>query len=206
MSERDRCKVGTKATHLSGALHYGPSVLLVAATAFELAAFDELDTLVCGVGPVEAAAATSRRLATGSPPEAIVNIGIAGARDLEPGTLVIGSEAVYCDLAGRSAALALIDRAEPDARMLALARSALPEARVLPIGTSARVGGAAAATDVEAMEGFAVLRAAALAGVPALELRAVSNRYTDARDAWRIEEALGVLAGGVRHLLGAFDA
>jgi len=206
VSERDRYEVGTKTAHLPGALDYGPSVLLVAATALELAAFGGLDTLVCGVGPVEAAAATARRLATGAQPEAIVNIGIAGARELEPGTLVIGSEAVYCDLAGQSAAVALIERAEPDAGMLALAGRTLPRARVLPIGTAARVGGASAMTDVEAMEGFAVLRAAALAGVPALELRAVSNRYSDARGDWRIEEALSVLAGAVRDLLEAFDA
>ena len=49
---------------------------------------------------------------------------------------------------------------------------------MLPIGTSARVGGGAAC-EVEAMEGFAVLRAAALAGVPALELRAVSNAVAE---------------------------
>lgn len=206
MSERDRWKVGTKTTHLPGALDDGPYVLLVAATALELAAFPGLDTLVCGVGPVEAAAGTATRLATAPRPVAIVNVGIAGARDLEPGTLVLGSEAVYCDLAAQSAALPLIDRAEPDARLLGLARRALPGARVLPIGTTARVGGAATTTDVEAMEGFAVLRAAALAGVPALELRAVSNRYADARGEWRIDEALAVLALAVHRLLEAFDA
>ena len=44
------------------------------------------------------------------------------------------------------------------------------------------------------MEGFGVLRAAALAGVPAVELRAVSNlvAQTD-RGLWRVEEALDAL-------------
>ena len=57
------------------------------------------------------------------------------------------------------------------------------------------------------MEGFAVLRAAALAGVPALELRAVSNAVGEAdRALWRIGEALDVLGGAVRRLLEALDA
>jgi predicted 5'-methylthioadenosine/S-adenosylhomocysteine nucleosidase len=179
-------------------------VLLVAATSFELASFRDEDTLACGVGPVEAAAATAFRLASGPDPTGILHIGIAGARDLAPGTLVVGLEAVYCDLL--AAEIETLRRVVPDARLLELAREALPEAVVLPIGTSANVGGAATGADVEAMEGFAVLRAAELAGVPAIELRAVSNRYADTRADWRIEAALDALAHAVPRLLGAFDA
>jgi predicted 5'-methylthioadenosine/S-adenosylhomocysteine nucleosidase len=179
-------------------------VLLVAATSFELARFQEKDTLVCGVGPVEAAAATTLRLASKPRPSGILHLGIAGARDLEPGTLVVGLEAVYCDL--DAAEIETVRRVDPDSRLLELARGALPEAVVLPIGTSANVGGAAGGADVEAMEGFAVLRAAELAGVPAIELRAVSNRYADTRADWRIETALDALAHAVPRLLGAFDA
>ena len=51
---------------------------------------------------------------------------------------------------------------------------------MLPIGTSARVGGTHD-VDVEAMEGFAVLRACELAGVPAVEVRVVSNETGRAR-------------------------
>jgi nucleoside phosphorylase len=180
-------------------------VLLVTATTLELAAFERAETLVCGVGPVEAAAATARRLAR-APATAVLHIGIAGARDLEPGTLVLGSEAIYCDLAGQHTSVKLVDRVAPDARMLEIAARALPEARTLPIGTAARVGGAATHAEVEAMEGFAVLRAAAEAGIPALELRAVSNRFSDRRDAWRIAEALEALADAVPRLLEALDA
>ena len=65
---------------------------------------------------------------------------------------------------------------------------------MLPIGTSARVGGGHA-VEVEAMEGFAVLRAAELAGVPALELRAVSNLVAEAdRSRWRFEDAFAAPA------------
>ena len=54
-----------------------------------------------------------------------------------PGTIVIGSEAVYCDLA---AAIPVVDRVAGDERLVAAARRALPDAPVLPIGTSAAVG------------------------------------------------------------------
>jgi nucleoside phosphorylase len=179
-------------------------VLLVAATGLELASLHAAETLVCGVGPVEAAASTARRLAVEPRPAGILHVGIAGARELEPGTLVIGSEAVYCDLAAES--IQVVDRVRPDERLLGAARAALADAIVLPIGTAANVGGAARHAEVEAMEGFAVLRAAELAGVPALEVRAVSNRYVDARNDWRIPEALDALARAVTRLLEALDA
>jgi nucleoside phosphorylase len=177
----------------------------VAATTLELSAFGGAETLVCGVGPVEAAATTARRLAR-NPATAVLHLGIAGARDLEPGTLVLGAEAIYCDLAGQRTSVELVDRVAPDARMLEIAAEVLPEARVLTIGTAARVGGAAVHAEVEAMEGFAVLRAAAEAGVPALELRAVSNRFSDRREEWRIAEALEALARAVPRVLEALDA
>jgi predicted 5'-methylthioadenosine/S-adenosylhomocysteine nucleosidase len=180
-------------------------VLVVAATPLELAFVEGADTLCCGVGPVEAAVATARALAQ-ERPDAVLQIGIAGARALEPGTLVLGSEAIYCDLVDSARPFPRIERATPDPTFLAAARGALPEALVLPIATSARVGGGRALCDVEAMEGFAVLRAAAGAGVPALELRAVSNAFDAAHAAWRIDDALEALARAVSVLLEAVDA
>jgi nucleoside phosphorylase len=180
-------------------------VLLVAATTLELAAFGDAETLVCGVGPVEAAAAMARRLAA-VPPDGILHLGIAGARDLDPGALVIGSEALYCDMSGRPAEIELVDRVAPSTRLLSVARRVLPEAHVLPIGTAARVGAAADKAEVEAMEGFAILRVAEQAGVPAIELRAISNRYADPRAEWRIDAALAALACAVPRLLEALDA
>src|SRR5262249_51672798 len=102
--------------------------------------------------------------------------------------LVVGSEAIYCDARGRLVPA----RAVADPRLVEAARRALPAAPVLPIGTSARVGGSTGA-DVEAMEGFAVLRAAELAGVPAVEVRAISNEVEEPdRARWRLGEALAV--------------
>jgi futalosine hydrolase len=92
-------------------------------------------------------------------------------------------------------------RVEPDGGLLEGARRALPTAHVMPIGTSARVGGTSGCT-VEAMEGFAVLRAAELAGVPALEVRAVSNEIDEPdRARWRFDDALAALAQALPLLL-----
>ncbi len=166
-------------------------ILVVAATQEELRGAEGGSTLVCGVGPVEAAARTAAALRAGPPPTAVLNAGIAGARvfgDPEP---VLGSEAVYCD-ADDPRWIAL--RVPADAGLLDAARRALPGARVEPIGTSARVGGSAGC-EVEAMEGYAVLRAAALAGVPAIEVRVTANAIGEPdRGRWRFDEARSVLA------------
>jgi nucleoside phosphorylase len=172
------------------------SVLLVAATEIELC---DHPGFACGVGPVEAAATTAHRLAL-DPPGAVLHVGIAGARGITPGGLVIGSEAIYCDI---SAEIPVVDRLEPDAQLLESLRAAVPEALSLPIGTSAAVGGA---TDVrvEGMEGFAILRASALAGVPAIEVRAVSNEISEGdRSRWRIGRALEALADALPRMLAA---
>lgn len=177
-------------------------ILVVAATAFEAALADghAVEAVACGVGPVEAALATTLALAERRP-DALVHIGIAGARSLPNGTLALGSEAVYCDVLDPSARITRVTRVAPDADLLAAARRALPDARVLPIGTTARVGGGEGC-EVEAMEGFAVLRAAELAGVPAIELRAVSNAVAETnRDRWSIDDALAALGRGLDAVL-----
>jgi futalosine hydrolase len=180
-------------------------ILVVAATQRELDYLDGVPTLVCGIGPVESALATSAELAR-RPPAGLVHVGIAGARQLPAATLVLGSEAVYCDVVDPASSMPRVERAAPDPALLEAAIQALPAARVLPVATTGRVGGGAAC-EVEAMEGFGVLRAAALAGVPALELRAVSNAVGERdRSRWQIDEALAALAAAVPVLLEALDA
>jgi futalosine hydrolase len=179
-------------------------ILLVAATRRELCG---ADGLVCGVGPVEAAASTARALAL-RPFDALLHVGLAGGRDLPVGSLVIGMETVYCDL---SAEWPVVDRVAPDARLAETARAALPLAAALPIHTSAAVGGARDTVSqgplVEAMEGFGVLRAAALAGVPAVEVRAISNPIgEDDRARWDLDGALAALEGALPALVGAVTA
>jgi len=181
-----------------------PKVLVVAATARELIADADTLALVCGVGPVEAAATTAAALAR-RVPSIVLHIGLAGARrhsDLRPPALVIGREARYCDLVCDWAPRVV----SPPQALVAAAQRALPEARLASIGTSARVGGTSGC-EVEAMEGFAVLRAAALAGVPAIEIRAVSNEIEeDDRSRWRFEEALAALAVAVPRILAEMRA
>jgi nucleoside phosphorylase len=171
-------------------------ILLVAATEIELC---DHEGLVCGIGPVEAATVTARHIAL-SPPDAVLHVGIAGARGITPGGLVIGSESHYSDI---EAEIPVVDRVEPDPGLLDLVRGALPDALVLPIGTSAAVGGASDVR-VEGMEGFGVLRACAIAGVPAVELRAISNEISEGdRSRWRIGRALEGLSDAIPRVLEA---
>ena len=180
---------------------------MVAATPFELAWVGRSTaTLACGVGPVEAAAATAAAIAR-SRPDAVLHVGIAGARDAAGfgiGAVVIGARAVYDDLA---AAIPVEREVEASSELLAAARHALPDAPVVEIATTAGVGRSAADAAIEAMEGFGVLRAAALAGVPALELRAISNMVGEEdRSRWDIPGALAALAVAGALVLAELDS
>jgi futalosine hydrolase len=177
-------------------------ILVVAATERELAHAQGAATLACGIGPVEAAAATARALA-GERPPALLHVGIAGARGLPIAQLVIGSEAVYED--ALDGGLVPV-RVAPDPSLVVAARRALPSALVQPIGTSARVGGTQGC-QVEAMEGFAVLSTARHAGVPAVEVRAVSNEIDEAdRGRWRFDDALAALDAALPKLIAELEA
>ena len=174
-------------------------MLIVAATERELALVEGLDTFCCGIGPVEAALQTARALEERRP-DSVIQVGIAGSRTIEPPALVLGSESVYCDVIDSSSTLPRVERARPDAALLERVRAALPEAHVLPIATCGKVGGGTG-FDVEAMEGFGVLRACELAGVPAVELRAISNSPEEAdRAHWRFDDALAALAAALQRL------
>ena len=190
----------------------GHGVLVVAATSRELATPAGWLTLCTGVGPVEAAAATAAELAVRRP-AVLLHVGIAGARrnaGLQPGTLVIGSSAVYHDLMALPPEWASrVVAANPV--LLAAAKARLPDAVVAPIGTSARVGGTlngeGTPCPAEAMEGFAVLRAAERAGVPAIEVRAISNAIEETdRSRWEFERAFAAITAVTPLLVHALAA
>ena len=174
-------------------------ILVVAATDRELALPPTADggwlALRCGVGPVEAAAATAEAIARHAP-AAVLHVGVAGARRqraLAPGAVVVGSEARWCDLPPDLPAEWAPRRVLASPELVAAVQRVLPDALVLPIGTSARVGGTTGC-DVEAMEGFGVLRAAQRAGVPAVEVRVVSNEIEEAdRARWRLDDAFAAI-------------
>jgi futalosine hydrolase len=158
-----------------------------------------VEVLAGGVGPVEAAIATARRLADGGC-DAVVNAGIAGAfrgRARVGDALVIARETL-ADLGlegGLPLALpegTLVERADADAALVGrcadLPYRAGSGITVAQVTTTAATGERLAArygADVESMEGFSVLRAAALAGIPALEVRGISNLVGDrAQSEW----------------------
>jgi futalosine hydrolase len=174
-------------------------VLVVAATERELALIEGRDTFCCGIGPVEAALQTTRALEERRP-DVVIQVGIAGSRTIEPPALVLGSESVYCDVIDPSSTMPRVERVRPDPALLERVRAALPEAHVLPIATCGKVGGGTG-FEIEAMEGFGVLRACELAGVPAVELRAISNSPDEAdRAHWRFDEAFAALADALQRL------
>ncbi len=180
-------------------------VLVVAATAQELAPQLDARTLCCGVGPVEAAARTATAIAS-ERPDLVLHVGIAGARrhlGLAAGALVLGTSSRYSDLAV-PASLAPAELFAPAALVEAIAR-AFPDAYQCGIGTSARVGGTTDC-DVEAMEGFAVLRAAALAGVPAIEVRTISNAIEEQdRARWSFATAFAAITAATPRLVEALQ-
>lgn len=170
-------------------------MLVIAATERELAHVRRFETFACGIGPVEAALSTARALRERAP-SAVLHVGIAGARTLPLLTVVLGSEAVYEDI---EAAIPVIDRVAPDAALFERVHGALPDAVVAPIGTSAAVG--SGGSEVEAMEGFAVLRACEDAVVPAVELRVVSNAIGESdRTEWLFDEAFAALGDALDRL------
>lgn len=182
-------------------------VLVVAATDRELAAPPSHGWCVvrCGVGPVEAGIATAFAIGTHRP-AAILHVGIAGARrasGILPPALVIGRDAHNRDAPELPPHLAPPRVIPASPELLQAICSVLPEAPVLSIGTSAHVGGSHG-TDVEAMEGFAVLRAAQVAGVPAIEVRAIANAIEEPdRSRWQFDAAFAAMTGVTPRLVEA---
>ncbi len=150
-----------------------------------------IEVLVTGIGPVEASAAVSRALAE-SKYELVVSAGLAGAvAEIPIGEgVVVSDELLELNLeTGLPLALPdgvlVVDRAGSDLNLVdRLVERGFRSVRGI---TGARV----TATDpsaqrlrelgvaVESMEGFAVLRAAEIAGVPAVEIRGISNVVGD---------------------------
>ncbi|WP_316526833.1 futalosine hydrolase [Kitasatospora brasiliensis] len=174
-----------------------------------------VDVLAAGVGPAAAAAAAATALAA-HPYALAVSAGIAGGfTPLAPvGATVLADAIVAADL-GAETPEGFADVTElgfgtvrhtPPADVVALAARALagPDLAVGPVLTVSTVTGSAGRAAelttrhpgavAEAMEGFGVAEAAVRYGVPALELRTVSNPVGPRdRSAWRIGEALAAL-------------
>ncbi|MDQ8159533.1 MAG: hypothetical protein P3C12_08995, partial [Gemmatimonadota bacterium] len=131
----------------------------------------------------------------------------AGARRrcaLAPAQLIIGGASHYADSNVPEAWAPRVVTAGP--AIVAAMQRACPEALVRTIGTSARVGGTSDC-DVEAMEGFGVLRAAQRAGIPAIEVRAIANDIEeDDRARWHFDAAFTAITGVTPRLVTALAA
>ncbi len=186
-----------------------------------------VDVVAGGVGPAAAAVTAAAVLATAPYAyDLVVSAGIGGGFTPHAplGTVVVSDAIVAADLGadtpdgylaveelgfGRSVHL------PPPAltrRIAAALREGGQRHVVAPVLTLSTVTGTAARTAelsarhpraaAEAMEGFGVAEAAAAHGVPAVEIRAVSNAVGPRdRAAWRIGEALDSLQNAFR-LLG----
>jgi futalosine hydrolase len=171
-----------------------------------------------GVGPAASAAGTARLLAlaegAGAPYHAVVCAGIGGgfAGVVPVGGVALASTSVAADLgADTPTGFLSIDAlgfgttlAPTDPALSAAMLAALPSAVTGQILTVSTVTGTAAGAlalrsrhpgaVAEAMEGYGAAVAAAAAGVPFAELRAISNAIGPRdRSAWRIPQALAAL-------------
>jgi futalosine hydrolase len=175
-------------------------ILVVCALAAELSGFvagKDVALLSCGIGPVEAAAATAQALATRRY-DAVISAGIAGVfRDCgQVGDAYVLEEEIFSEFGWE-------DDEHPDlpndAQLVthAYASPALVErARTLPYRitrgltvTRVTTTNASAArlretynAEIESMEGFAVLRTAQRANIPAIGVRGISNIVGDRRE------------------------
>jgi futalosine hydrolase len=198
-------------------------ILLTCAIEKELSSWtprDGVDVLAIGVGPVEAACAVTHALHRRAY-RLVINAGLGGAIDgaaeIGDGVAVI-DETIELGLEdGRPIVLpdgdCVVDKAYSNGELIAAlveggyrALHGITVARVTSTEeTASRL--ARDGAQVEAMEGFAVLRAANRAGVPAIELRGISNRVgSRERSGWNFAAGARGLESVLNALFEILDA
>lgn len=203
------------------------NVLVVCAVAKELDDFRfpaDADCLTTGVGPVEAARMLTQRLGS-KHYDFVVNAGIAGGFDgVEIGSGVVVTREYYPELGRQDGSrlklpegIDLIDSAAADpyvTEKILRGYAAYDPASAIVCRAGEAVSSAIVTTSderaaalrrrfpaaaCESMEGFAILRCAHALGVPAVEIRGISNRVGDTRTSnWDF----GAGARAARFLLG----
>jgi futalosine hydrolase len=163
-----------------------------------------VDVLVSGIGPVEAACAVATAISA-KRYDLVVEAGIAGAivdsAAIGDGVAVLDDRLELSLEDGRALALpagsSIDDRAESDPRWVAVLQSlgfaALRGVTVCRVtstdATAERL--AEAGFQIESMEGFAVLRACNRNGIPAIQIRGISNRVGEReRSGWNFQAGL----------------
>ncbi len=191
-------------------------ILLACAVEKELSFWqprEDVERLITGVGPVEAAAAVAAALAARRY-ALVVSAGLGGAFDggaqIGDG-VVVANDRMEIDLEiGEPVRLPqgahTVERASSDATLVAAMQArgfaALRGVTVSRVTSSEATAQrlAAAGAQIESMEGFAVLRAAERAGVTAIEVRGISNRC-GARESSRWSFEAGIM--GLRQVVTA---
>ena len=201
-----------------------PDILIVVATALEADRLPQLPkarVVVSGIGAVNAGLATQRAILK-TPPDLILSVGIGGAYPWGAaaiGDVVVSSELIYAGLGAEDGdrllgleelGFPLLETPERVYNSLAAALQARAFAQRVgahlgAILTLETVTGSPRSLErlrlaypdalCEAMEGAGVAHAAALHGIPTLEIRGISNMVLNRRDrdSWRIGAALTAL-------------
>ena len=187
---------------------------------------DGMTVVTGGIGRTNAAASTTESILRHGPFAAVINAGVAGVLPggkLAIGDTVVASACVYAE-EGLLTPAGFVDMAAMGFSLGDFEGNTVPvDDRLLsrlaglfhtgPIATVATCSGTLAAAEsvaqrtrsvAEAMEGAAVVHAARRLGVPAIELRVISNTTGD-RDnqEWDLAGALVVLGRSVGEALAA---
>ena len=170
--------------------------------------------LITGVGPVEAAVATTGALAMlereGRLPDLLISLGSAGSQTLEHGRVYWVDEVSYRDMDASAIGFAkgvtpFLD--QPAVLTLASGPAGQPYAR---LATGASVVSGEAYDDIDAdmvdMETYAVVRAAARFDVPVLGLRGISDGKADLTGLSDWTDTLAVIDEGLADALDLLNA
>ena len=182
----------------------------------------ELRVVVAGIGRTNAAAASAEALtearATGAPFAAVISTGIAGAlpgSNLSIGTVIVADACIYAEegiaLPEGQGDMRVLgfplgdfegNRVPVDGALLVAFRALGPACEIATVATCSGTDAAALSVRTrtgamaEAMEGAAVVHAARRVGVPAIEIRSISNTTGDrAMQRWDIAAAFAALQG-----------
>lgn len=174
------------------------------------------EVVVAGIGRTNAAAAATQAVLERGPFAAVLSVGVAGSlpgSGLSIGDLVVASESVYFE-EGIETPSGFLDSAGLGFPLGAFAGNRVPAdpwllgrldgtGTVAPIATVATCSGtdrlaslvaSRTGAAAEAMEGAAVLHAATRLGIPAAEVRSISNTTGDRPgQRWDLAAALGSL-------------
>ncbi len=180
----------------------------------------EVHVVVAGIGRTNAAAATAEALAdaraAGAPFAAVISTGIAGAlpgSNLALGTVIVADACIYAEegiaLPEGQGDMRVLgfplgdfegNRVPVDGALLLAFRALGPACAIATVATCSGTDAAALSVRTrtgamaEAMEGAAVVHAARRVGVPALEIRSISNTTGDrATQQWDIAAAFAAL-------------